>query len=95
MDTPNLLKLLASHPDVRRMADAICNRKSDIVVDGLCGSSTALMLATLARGRCSDRQFVCILDDEQTAAYFYHDLVTVMATSNDTPDSEVMFFPSS
>ena len=95
MDTLSLLKLLASHPDVRRLADAVCNRKSDIVVDGLCGSSTALMLATLARGRCRDRQFVCILYDEQTAAYFYHDLTTVMATDADTPDCEVMFFPSS
>ena len=95
MDTPNLLKLLASHPDVRRLADAVCNRKSDIVVDGLCGSSTALMLAALAHGRCAERNFVCILDDEQTAAYFYHDLTTVMSTADDTVDNEVMFFPSS
>ena len=47
LERSQLLKSLASNPDVRRLAEAIAKRKSNVVVDGLKGSSAALYFAAL------------------------------------------------
>lgn len=88
-DTSQILKLLASCADVKRLSDAIRHRKSDIQVTGLVGSATALVCAVLRRSGGVPGTMLCVMDDEETAAYFYHDLTQMLG------DDGVMFFPSS
>ena len=88
-DTSQILKLLASCADVKRLSDAIRHRKSDIQVTGLVESATALVCAVLRRSGGVPGTMLCVMDDEETAAYFYHDLTQMLG------DDGVMFFPSS
>jgi len=90
LEREQLLKLLASSADAKRLAEAIRRRKSDVVVDGLNGSSAALFFASLINQKLADAaSLLFILDDEEDAGYFYHDLTQVLG------DREVSFFPSS
>ena len=60
---------------------------------GLCGSATPLVFASVIRKAIepdgNGNSFLFILNDEEEAGYFYHDLTQMMG------DEEVMFFPSS
>ena len=103
MERSQLLKSLASNPDVRRLAEAIAKRKSDVVVDGLQGSSAALyfaaILGKMAKGeglKANDinenrdkEVFLFVMDDQEDAGYFYHDLTQMLG------DKNIVFFPSS
>ena len=148
MEREQLLKQLASSSEAKRLAEAIKRRKSDVVVDGLNGSSAALYFASIisrpapiplpqsspfwgtegglerisppsrspqgereegsechemfspdsdyspplqggVKGGGSANSFLFILDDEEEAGYFYHDLTQMLG------DREVAFFPSS
>ena len=92
MERSQLLKSLASNPDVRRLAEAITKRKSNVVVDGLQGSSAALYFAALVGRELvheSCRPYLFVLDDQEDAGYFYHDLTQMLG------DKDVVFFPSS
>ena len=93
MEREQLLKQLASSASAKRLAEAIKRRKSDVVVDGLNGSSAALyfaaILSRMAQGEGLGGAFLFILDDEEEAGYFYHDLTQMLG------DREVAFFPSS
>lgn len=61
--------------------------RGTIYADGLVGSSAPLVFAALADSVPST--FVFILQDEDEAGYFYHDLQQIKG------DGEVFFFPSS
>ena len=61
--------------------------RGTIYADGLVGSSAPLVFAALADSVPST--FVFILQDEDEAGYFYHDLQQIKG------DDEVFFFPSS
>lgn len=61
--------------------------RGTIYADGLVGSSASLVFAALADSVPST--FVFILQDEDEAGYFYHDLQQIKG------DDEVFFFPSS
>ncbi len=123
MEREQLLKQLASSSEAKRLAEAIKRRKSDVVVDGLNGSSAALYFASIisrpapiplpasegsechemfspdsdyspplqggVKGGGSANSFLFILDDEEEAGYFYHDLTQMLG------DRKVAFFPSS
>ena len=90
MERAQLLKLLASSTSAKRLAEAIKRRKSDVVVDGLNGSSAALFFAALVHQKLADvNSMLFILDDEEEAGYFYHDLTQMLG------DRDVAFFPSS
>ena len=103
MERSQLLKSLASNPDVKRLAEAIAKRKSDVVVDGLQGSSAALyfaaILSKMANGeglKAKDDNenaqkdvFLFVMDDQEDAGYFYHDLTQMLG------DTHIVFFPSS
>jgi len=93
LEREQLLKQLASSASAKRLAEAIKRRKSDVVVDGLNGSSAALyfaaILSRMAQGEGLGGAFLFILDDEEEAGYFYHDLTQMLG------DREVAFFPSS
>ena len=94
MKRTQLLKSLASNPDVRRLAEAIAKRKSNVVVDGLQGSSAALYFAALLnRGLVREdgggQPYLFVMDDQEDAGYFYHDLTQMLG------DKDIAFFPSS
>ena len=90
MEREQLLKLLASSAEAKRLAEAIKRRKSDVVVDGLNGSSAALYFAALVHQKLADTSsLLFVMDDEEEAGYFYHDLTQMLG------NREVLFFPSS
>ena len=94
MERTQLLKSLASNPDVRRLAEAIAKRKSNVVVDGLQGSSAALYFAALlnrelVREDGGGQPYLFVMDDQEDAGYFYHDLTQMLG------DKDIAFFPSS
>ncbi len=93
METQNVLRLLAKDQNGKRFADSLINKKSDIVVDGLIGSSAALLFASTVK-TLSDKgktvpPLLFIMDDEEEAGYFYHDLTQMLG------DTDILFFPSS
>ncbi|MBQ0141464.1 MAG: transcription-repair coupling factor [Prevotellaceae bacterium] len=89
MDFERTIKLLGKHPTVERLAQSIQEKKQcRIYVDGLSGSSTALIFASLNQRQALPHTLY-ILDDEEEAGYFYHDLTQIMTGKN------IMFFPSS
>ena len=93
METSDVLRLFAKDQNSKRFTDTLINRKSDIVVDGLIGSSAALLFASTVK-TLSDKDktvpsFLFIMDDEEEAGYFYHDLTQMLG------DTDILFFPSS
>ena len=103
MEIQELQKLYARHPQVRALRRALANeRKRSVVLSGLHGSSAAMAFAALgydesgADAKAVDSAlpalpnlFLFVLDDQDEAGYFYHDLVQVLG------DERVLFFPSS
>ena len=88
------------HPQVKALRRALEDEKvRQIRLSGLQGSAMALVFANLNDNLDLDdndnldddlnKTFIFILDDEEQAGYFYHDLVQVMG------DKQVLFFPSS
>ncbi|MBO7581903.1 MAG: transcription-repair coupling factor [Bacteroidaceae bacterium] len=57
--------------------------------DGLCGSSAALLLASIASGKGNYPNMLVVMNDMDDAGYMYHDLIQMMG------DERVLFFPSS
>ena len=85
-----LLTSYANHPQVA----ALCKLTSEadthtIYMEGLQASAPAVVFASwaLRLGR-QGRTCLIVLEDEETAGYFYHDLTRML------PDDRVLFFPS-
>ncbi|MBO7592220.1 MAG: transcription-repair coupling factor [Bacteroidaceae bacterium] len=57
--------------------------------DGLCGSSAALLLASIMSGRGNYPNLLVVMNDLDDAGYVYHDLTQMMG------EERVLFFPSS
>ena len=90
MDTTKVLSALASSDEVRELAKRIRNGKvKQMRADGLCGSSAALLLASIASGRGSCPNLLVVMNDLDDAGYLYHDLTQMMG------EQQVLFFPSS
>ena len=87
MEVQELLKLYAAHPQVTALDTLLKNDTSrNIILKGLNGSGPAMTIASLfTKGRGS---YVCVLNDQEEAGYFYHDLMQLTASN------EVYFFPS-
>ena len=87
MEVQELLKLYAAHPQVTALDTLLKNDTSrNIFLKGLNGSGPAMTIASLfTKGRGS---YVCVLNDQEEAGYFYHDLMQLTASN------EVYFFPS-
>jgi len=82
-----LLDLYAAHPQVSALHNLLQNGStSNIFLKGLNGSAAAMTIASLFSKR--DNNFVCILNDQEEAGYFYHDLQQV------TSSQHIYFFPS-
>ncbi|MDR0429614.1 MAG: transcription-repair coupling factor [Tannerellaceae bacterium] len=87
MDIQDLLRLYATHPNVAALDAVLTTPTSrNIFLEGLHGSSSAMLLASLFTERKG--QFICILNDLEDAGYFYHDLTQLTASD------QIYFFPS-
>ena len=92
MEIQKLLSLYAKHPGVKALAAELQKgSQKTIQLSGLQGSSAALVFSSLAEKapQVLGSPFVFVLDDEEDAGYFYHDLTRLLG------DQQVLFFPSS
>ena len=92
MEIQKLLGLWGRHPGVKALA-AELQKGTDktIQLSGLQGSEAALVFASLAERapQVLNVPYVFVLDGEEEAGYFYHDLTRLLG------DEQVLFFPSS
>ena len=84
-DISQLLRILEVHPNVAA-ANKLLKEVKTLLVKGLHGSSRALFSATLYNKQ--PRNFLFILNDLETAGYFYHDVTQILGTK------DILFFPS-
>ncbi len=91
MDIHELCERYACHPQVKALLRAVLNdRLRTLSVSGLLASSAPMAFAALSQSmREQRRTFLFILDDQEEAGYFYHDLVQILG------EDAVLFFPSS
>ena len=88
LDIQSLQQRYAKSAQVGALAQLLrTSTRGTVYADGLVGSSAPLVFAALAESVPST--FVFILQDEDEAGYFYHDLQQIKG------DGEVFFFPSS
>lgn len=80
-----LLRTLEVHPNVAA-ANKLLEEVKTLSVKGLHGSSRALFSATLYNKL--PQTYLFILNDLETAGYFYHDISQILGSQN------VLFFPS-
>ena len=89
MEPKELQKIFAEHPGT----EALMHLKEEsgkkhAVLEGLTGSSAALVFAGLKK-KTPAQTYMVVLNDAEEAGYFYHDLMQV------TGDNNILFFPSS
>ncbi len=90
LETSKVLSALASSDEVRELAKRIRTGKAkELRADGLCGSSVALLLASIMNGRGNNPNILVVMNDMDDAGYLYHDLTQMMG------DERVLFFSSS
>lgn len=92
MEIQKLLGIFARHPGVKALASELQrNTNTTIQLSGMQGSCASLVFASLAERapQVLGRPFLFILNDEEEAGYFYHDLTRLLG------DKDVLFFPSS
>lgn len=88
MKIQELQTLFSKHPSVARLQSAIQHTDTNVIqISGLQESAVPLVFSSLINSISSVCVF--ILDDEEQAGYFYHDLTQVLG------DEYVLFFPSS
>ncbi len=86
----DLLPLYAAHPQVAALAHILLEGKPALThVDGLSASAAPVVFASLSRRKAvPQRPMLFILNDEDEAAYFYHDLTQLLG------DDSVLYYPS-
>ncbi len=91
MHLNDLLDLYSLHPKVERLAKFVTGKGLHLQMCGLSGSAAPMVFSTLVRKNVCDpaSPFVFIMDDEDEAGYFYHDLVQILG------EEQVLYFPSS
>lgn len=72
---------------VRHIGDVLSHDKSHVAIKGAVGSSVAMIAAALIEDLQGDHLF--ILEDKETAAYFFNDLEYLL------PGRKVLFYPRS
>ena len=81
---------MASSDEAKELAKRIRNGKAkQVKADGLCGSSAALVLASIMNGKANCPNLLVVMNDLDDAGYVYHDLTQMMG------EERVLFFPSS
>ncbi len=92
MEIQQLQILFANHPGVKSLALLLQEDSvKAIQLTGLQGSAAPLVFAALAAKapQVLDVPYIFVLDDEEEAGCFYHDLIQVLG------EQQVLFFPSS
>lgn len=80
-----LQQIFETHKNVSAIAKLVSDHKN-LYIKGLHGSSTTIISASLFHK--TDNSFLYVLNDLESAGYFYHDLIQILGTNN------VFFFPS-
>lgn len=94
MEIQKLQNIFATHPSVKALAAILETPQRTIQISGLQGSSAPMVFAALkmVSSKLPPRgayPFVFVMDDEEEAGYFYHDLTQILG------QEQVLFFPSS
>ncbi len=88
MKIQELQTIFSKHPSVGKLRTALQKNDVDVIqIDGLHESAAPLVFSSLINTILPVCMF--ILDDEEQAGYFYHDLTQILG------DEKVLFFPSS
>ncbi|NLX66813.1 MAG: transcription-repair coupling factor, partial [Bacteroidales bacterium] len=85
IDIRQLQQLIGKHPNLAA-ASSLLNETQIISVKGLYGSSRALFVGELFARQ--PQTYLYVLNDAESAGYFYHDLTQMMGSV------DVLFFPS-
>lgn len=90
MKITELLPKYSVHPQVAALAHILQEHSPALThIEGLKASAAPLVFASLtARTQPVCRPFLFVLDDEEEAGYFYHDLTQMLG------DKQVLFYPS-
>ena len=87
LEVQELLTMYSAHPQVSALVGLLDDKSCrNLFLKGLNGSGAALTIASLffkKRG-----SYVCVLNDQEEAGYFYHDLMQL------TNSQDIFFFPS-
>ena len=92
MEIQKLQSIFARHPGLKALAKELQkNSRQTIQLSGLQGSCAPLLFSSLVEKapEVLNVPYLFVLDDEEEAGYFYHDLTRVLG------DKHVLFFPSS
>ena len=94
MEIQKLQRIYARHPGVKALAAALQSPdkgRGAIQLAGLQGSCAPLVFASLVEKapQVLNVPYLFVLDDEEEAGYFYHDLTQMLG------EEQVLFFPSS
>lgn len=89
MNPEDIGQLYAQHPGV----DALMQLREEggkkrVLLEGLLGSSAALVFCGFKK-RVPEQTLLVVMNDAEEAGYFYHDMMQI------TGDSNILFFPSS
>lgn len=89
MELNEILPLFAAHPQVKALAHLLETGKArSIFCEGLRSSAAPLSFAALPMQDATNLTCLFIMNDEEEAGYFYHDLAQLLG------DTDVLFFPS-
>ena len=85
-----LLPLIARHPQAAALHRMLSDGTPSLIhAEGLRGSAAAALLASLtAKSKPVRRPFLVVLNDEEEAGYFYHDLTQMLG------EEQALFYPS-
>lgn len=90
MQLSELLPHFAQHPQIAALAKIVSDHTPSLThMQGLQGSAAPMALASLtARKSPVQATFLTVLNDEEEAGYFYHDLTQLLG------DERALFYPS-
>lgn len=92
MEIQKLRSIYAKHPSVKALRAALQKSSNkNIQLSDLQGSCAPIVFSSLFNNAAHPMSapFLFVLNDEEEAGYFYHDLVQILG------DEDVLFFPSS
>ena len=89
MESKEIQHIYAQHPGVDALMQ-LCEEggRKHAFLEGLLGSSAAMMLCGLKQ-RVPEQTMIIVMNDAEEAGYFYHDMMQI------TGDCNILFFPSS
>lgn len=87
MDINDLLTRFSAHPQFKTVDNWCAGKGKNLSIKGLEGSLCAILFAHI--NKTTGKTLFVTMDDEESAAYLYHDLTQVIG------DEDVFFYPAS